>query len=60
MVMLGFCTKYGNLYKEYRGLDFANDLGFSLYTMSFVCYEVTTSKGRTEFKEWVLIRSMSL
>ena len=51
MVMLGFCTKYGNLDKEYRGLDFANDLSFSLYTMLFVCYKVTTSEGRTEFKE---------
>ena len=51
MVVLGFCTKYGNLYKEYGGLDFANDLGFSLCTMLFVCYEIITSEGRTEFKE---------
>jgi len=29
-------TKYGNLYKEYRVIDFVNDLNFSLYTMPFV------------------------
>jgi len=36
------CTKYGNLYKEHRVMDFVNDLGFSLCAAPSVCCRVVT------------------
>ena len=36
------CTKYGNLYKEHRVMDFVNDLGFSLCAAPSVCCRVAT------------------
>ena len=33
-----------------------NDFGFSLYAMLSIYHGITTSKERTEFKRWVLIR----
>jgi len=30
---IGVCTKYRNLYKKHRVMDFVNDLDFSLYAV---------------------------
>ena len=46
----GVCTKYKNLYKKQKVVDFVNNFSFSLYTVSFTCYIVTTSEKQKKFK----------
>ena len=51
-------TKYKNLSKEWRVVNFENNLGFSLYAISSTCYVVATlGKVKWSLRSLVLIRT---